>query len=232
MIINIDAFRKSENIIHQQMDRMNSGRAIDLIQEVAPVAIIDEPQSVDNTPKAKEAISWLNPLFTLRYSATHREKLNTVYRLTPVDAYQQGLVKQISVSSIAAMDDFNQPYIRLVEVDNSNGYKARVELDVKLKSGKLSRTVKTVGNGGDLFLVSGEREMYRGWQITDIDCMPGFEKIELSGAHTLMLGQAMGNVPDIEIRRGQIRKTIEIHLDKELRLLKEGIKVLSLFFID
>lgn len=232
MIINIDAFRKSENIIHQQMDRMNSGRAIDLIADVAPVVIIDEPQSVDNTPKAQEAISWLNPLFVLRYSATHKNKINTVYRLTPVDAYQQGLVKQISVSSIAAMDDFNQPFIRLVGVNNANGYKARVEIDVKGRTGKLSRAIKTLPVGADLYLASGEREMYRGWQITDIDCMPGYEKIELSGAYQLLLGASMGDVSEQDIKHGQIRRTIEIHLDKELRMLPQGIKVLSLFFID
>ena len=232
MIINIDAFRKSENVIHQQMDRMNGGRAIDLISMVNPVVIIDEPQSVDNTPKAKEAISWLNPLFVLRYSATHREKINTVYRLTPVDAYQQGLVKQIVVSSISALDGFNRPYIRLVGVDNANGYKAKVELDVKLKSGKLSRTTKTVPVGQDLFMTTGEREMYRGWQVSDIDCLPGSEKIELSNTETLALGQAIGDVAEQDIKRGQIRRTIEIHLDKELRLLPAGIKVLSLFFID
>ncbi len=232
MIINIDAFRKSENIIHQQMDRMNGGRAIDLISMVNPVVIIDEPQSVDNTPKAKQAISWLNPLFVLRYSATHREKINTVYRLTPVDAYQHGLVKQIVVSSIAALDGFNRPYIRLIDVDNTKGYKAKIELDVKLKSGKLSRTTKTVSVGQDLFITSGEREMYRGWQISDIDCMPGSEKIELSNTETLPLGKAIGDVAEQDIKRGQIRRTIEIHLDKELRLLPKGIKVLSLFFID
>ena len=232
MIINIDAFRKSENIIHQQMDRMNGGRAIDLISMIRPVVIIDEPQSVDNTPKAKEAISWLNPLCVLRYSATHREKINTVYRLTPVDAYQQGLVKQIVVSSIAAQDGFNRPYVRLVGVDNANGYKAKIELDVKLKSGRLSRTVKTVPVGQDLFITSGERELYRGWHISDIDCLPGAAKIELSNTETIPLGQAIGDVAEGDIKRGQIRRAVEIHLDKELRLLPMGIKVLSLFFID
>ena len=232
MIINIDAFRKSENIIHQELDRMNSGRAIDLIRDTNPIVIIDEPQSVDTTPKAKEAIASLKPLLTLRYSATHRDKINTIYRLTPVDAYQQGLVKQISVSSIMAMDDFNQPYIRLIGVDSANGFKARIELDIQNKSGKITRAAKTAQLSSDLFLFSGEREMYRGWTITDIDCTPGLEKIELSGTHALALGQSMGGIPDSEFKRAQIYRTIEIHLDKELRLLERGIKVLSLFFVD
>ena len=231
MIINIDAFRKSENIIHQQMDKMNGGRAIDLIRAVNPVVIIDEPQSVDNTPKANEAISWLNPLITFRYSATHREKINTIYRLTPVDAYQQGLVKQIVVSSISVLDGFNRPYIRLIGANNENGYKAKIEIDLKAKSGKLSRTTRTVPIGQDLFITSGERETYRGWNISDIDCTPGAEKIELSNTETVHLGQAIGDIAEQEIKRGQIRRTIENHWDKELRHLPMGIKVLSLFYI-
>lgn len=99
MIINIDAFKKAENIINQAQDKLNGDSAMRYIQETHPIVIIDEPQSVDNTPKAKEAIASLKPLCVLRYSATHREKINLLYRLTPVDAYQMGLVKQISVSS-------------------------------------------------------------------------------------------------------------------------------------
>lgn len=232
MIINIDAFRKSENVINQELDRMNSGRAIDLIRDTHPIVVIDEPQFVDNTPKAKEAIASLNLLMTLRYSATHREKINTVYRLTPVDAYQQGLVKQIAVSSIRAMDDFNQPYIRLVSVDATNGFSARVEIDVMGKNAKITRAIKTVKLGANLFLLSGERDLYAGWTITDIDCTPGLEKIELNGTRVLPLGQAIGGIPDIEFKRAQIAKTIELHLDKETRLLPKGIKVLSLFSID
>ncbi|WP_026088283.1 DEAD/DEAH box helicase family protein [Bartonella rattaustraliani] len=232
MIINIDAFRKSENIINQPMDRMNGDRPIDLIANVCPIVIIDEPQSVTNTAKAKEAISWLNPLFELRFSATHREEVNPIYNLSPIDAYEQGLVKQISVSSLSTQDNFNQPYLRLVKVDHSNGYKARIELDVKKADGTIARTTKTVKVGEDLYLLSGEREQYRDWQITDIDCLEGYENIEMNGSRSLALGQAIGDVSEKDIRRGQIRKTIEHHLDKELQLLPRGIKVLSLFFLD
>ena len=99
MIINIDAFRKAENVINQQQDKLNGDAAINYIQATRPIVIIDEPQSVDNTQKAKAAIASLAPLCIFRYSATHREKVNLLYRLTPVDAYQMGLVKQICVSS-------------------------------------------------------------------------------------------------------------------------------------
>lgn len=116
MIINIDAFRKIENVINQQQDKLNGNTAISYIQATNPIVIIDEPQSVDNTKKAKDAIASLNPLCIFRYSATHREKVNLLYRLTPIDAYQMGLVKQICVSSNQAAGGFNKPYISLPNI--------------------------------------------------------------------------------------------------------------------
>ena len=151
MIINIDAFKKAENIINQAQDRLNGETAMRYIQDTRPIVIIDEPQSVDNTPKAKEAIASLNPLCVLRYSATHREKINLLYRLTPVDAYQMGLVKQISVSSNQVAGGFNQAYVKLLSVSNDNGFKAKVEIDVKGKNGTVQRKAVTVKPNDDLF---------------------------------------------------------------------------------
>lgn len=126
--------------------------------------IIDEPQSVDNTPKAKEAIASLNPLCVLRYSATHREKINTLYRLTPVDAYDMGLVKQICVSSNSVEHDFNKPYIRLLDVSmnlNDNGigsaFKAKIEIDIMKADGTIERKSKTVKTHDNLFKLTNGR---------------------------------------------------------------------------
>ena len=232
MIINIDAFKKSENVINQEQDRLNGETAMSYIQGTCPIVIIDEPQSVDNTPKAKEAIASLNPLCVFRYSATHREKTNLLYRLTPVDAYQMGLVKQICVSSNQIENDFNRPYIRLMSVSHENGFSARVEIDKAAKSGKVDRKVITVKPHSDLFALSGERVLYEGYTVAGIDCQPGFECIEFTNSDTLFLGKAFGDVDENLIKRAQIRRTIEAHLDKELRYTQKGIKVLSLFFID
>lgn len=232
MIINIDAFKKSENIINQEQDRLNGETAMSYIQDTRPIVIIDEPQSVDNTPKAKEAIASLNPLCVFRYSATHREKINLLYRLTPVDAYQMGLVKQICVSSNQIENDFNRPYIRLVSVSHENGFSARVEIDKAAKSGKVDRKTITVKPGADLFALSGERDLYKGYSIAGIDCQPGFESIEFANSEALYLGKAIGDIDENLIKRAQIRRTIEAHLDKELRYTEKGIKVVSLFFID
>lgn len=232
MIINIDAFKKAENIINQAQDKLNGETAMRYIQDTNPIVIIDEPQSVDNTPKAKEAIDSLHPLCVLRYSATHREKINLLYRLTPVDAYQMGLVKQICVSSNQVAGSFNKPYIRLISVSNENGFKAKIEMNVQGKNGKVTRKALTVKPNADLYLLSGERELYDGYAIAGIDCTPGFESIEFTSSETLPMGHAIGDIDENIIKRAQIRRTIEAHLEKELRYTGMGIKVLSLFFID
>ncbi|MBO4897472.1 MAG: DEAD/DEAH box helicase family protein [Clostridia bacterium] len=232
MIINIDAFKKAENVINQESEKFNGETAMKYIQNTNPVVIIDEPQSVDNTDKAKEAISSLNPLFILKYSATHRSMVNLIYRLTPVDAYQMGLVKQICVSSNAVANDFNKPYIKLLSVSNDNGFKAKIEMDIEAKGGSVSRKTLTVKPNDDLFLMSGKRELYEGYQIAGIDCTPGFESIEFSNTETVAIGKAIGAIDENIIKEAQIKRTIRAHLDKELRYRDKGIKVLSLFFID
>ena len=232
MIINIDAFKKAENIINQAQDKLNGETAMGFIRDTNPIVIIDEPQSVDNTPKAKEAIASLNPLCVLRYSATHREKINLLYRLTPVDAYQMGLVKQIAVSSNQVSGGFNQPYVRLLSVSNEKGFRAKVEMDVKGKTGVVARKTVTLKPGDDLFLLSGGRELYEGYTVAGIDCTPGYEHMEFGNTQEVALGKAIGDIDENVVKKAQIRRTIEAHLDKELRYMGRGIKVLSLFFID
>ncbi|MDR0914623.1 MAG: DEAD/DEAH box helicase family protein [Oscillospiraceae bacterium] len=232
MIINIDAFKKAENIINQQQDRLNGETAMRYIQDTNSIVIIDEPQSVDNTKKAKEAIASLNPLCVFRYSATHREKINLLYRLTPVDAYQMGLVKQICVSSNTIENDFNKPYVRLLSVSMDNEFSAKIEIDVRGKDNKVSRKTFTVKQDTDLFILSGERDLYEGYIIENIDCTLGRERIDFTNTEFVPLGKAIGSVDENLIKRAQIRRTIEAHFDKELMYYDKGIKVLSLFFID
>ncbi|MFA5480727.1 MAG: DEAD/DEAH box helicase family protein, partial [Candidatus Muiribacteriota bacterium] len=241
MIINIDAFKKSfqdpsketkANIIHRFSDKLPDGyRPIDLIAETNPIVIIDEPQSVDNTPKAKEAIKSLKPLCCLRYSATHREKYNIMYKLDSVDAYQNQLVKQIEVSSVITEDNVNLPYVKLLKLDNKNGIKAQIEIDEN-RSGKTVRNTKNVKKGSDLYEISNGREIYNNYIVDDIDLTPENERIYFTNGESVALGKAIGEVDDIQLKTIQIRKTIEKHLEKELYLKNKGVKVLSLFFID
>jgi len=231
MIINIDAFKKSANLFNQENDRMNKS-AKEFIKECNPILIIDEPQSIDNTDKSREAIESLNPLFELRYSATHKEKINTIYRLTPVDAYQMGIVKQICVANNSLVDDFNKPFIRLVSTNSSNGFTAKLELDIKDKKGIVTRKISApLKPNTDLEDITG-REIYSGYIIAGIDCEPGYEAVEFTNTERVTIATPLGNIDESLFKKEQIKRTIEIHLDKELRFLDKGIKVLSLFFID
>jgi type III restriction enzyme len=242
MVINIDAFRKSfadtdkeskANIIHRPNDRMNGMKPIEFIRDTNPIVIIDEPQSVDTTAKSKEAIQSLNPLCTLRYSATHKDKHNLMYKLDSIDAYERKLVKQIEVASIDVKDGHNNAYIRLLSVDNKKSpITAQIEFDA-MQNRQVKRVTKKVRSGADLLELSGGRDVYDGYVVNDIYCEPGNEYIDFtSKPDILRLGESVGDVDPDEYKRLQIRKTIEEHLDKELKLTPLGIKVLSLFFID
>lgn len=239
MVINIDAFRKSfsdpsketkANIIHRQNDRLNGQKPIEFIASTNPILIIDEPQSVDNTSRAKEAIETLNPLCKLRYSATHIEKFNLMYKLDSIDAYEQQLVKQIEVANVKLEDTSNKPYIRLVSV-KANPRSAKIEIDLIQNSSTKRKTI-TVKNGDDLYEKSNGRDVYDGYTINDIYIEKEHEYIEFLNQEIVKIGESVGNADDDSIKRLQVRKTIEEHLDKELRLKARDIKVLSLFFID
>ena len=247
MVINIQSFKrdvadrdtvemtddelKKLNIINRENDRMSGHKPIEFIQAAKPIVIIDEPQSVDNTPKAKNAITNLHPVTTLRYSATHRNPYNLLYKLDPVRAYDLRLVKRIEVASIRSDDSFNDAYVKLLKTDNKNGIKAQLKIH-KEEGGKVKPTTLWVKQGDDLYLKSGERGIYRdGYFVQNIDCTPGAEYIGFSSGKDLTLGSEMGGLVD-DIMQAQVRQTVEQHLKKVLALNDKGIKVLSLFFID
>jgi len=243
MVINIDAFRKSfddpekeskANIIHRRHDRMTDNKPIEFIQQTNPIVIIDEPQSVDTTPKSKAAIRSLNPMCTLRYSATHVDQYNMMYKLDSIDAYERKLVKQIEVASVEIQDAHNKAFIRLLKVDNKKSpITAQIEIDVAQGSGSVRRTKKTVRSGDDLLELSGGRDVYDGYIVEDIYCESGNEYVSFTSKPDIIrLNQSIGDVNEDEQKRLQIRKTIEEHLDKEMLLRPRGLKVLSLFFID
>jgi len=230
MIINIDAFNKSKNVINLPQEATLGEKPIDIIASTRPIVIIDEPQSVDTTKKAKNAIRSLNPLFILRYSATHREKYNLMYKLDAVDAYEKKLVKQIEVASVKLSDTSNLPYIKFISVDNKKGIKAKIEIDV-LEKGVIKRKTKTIKGNSDLFEITG-RDIYSGYLVREIYAEAGNEYIEFANGKILRLKESMGEVDKEHLQYLQIKKTIEEHLEKERLNLKKGIKVLSLFFID
>ena len=243
LVINIDAFRKNfagtedehkSNVIFKESDKLSGRQPIEYVQATRPIVFIDEPQSVDSTDKSQEAIKALNPLCTLRYSATHKNPYNLVYRLDPIRAFDLKLVKQIVVASVRADEDARYGYIRLDEViAKAKSVKAKLSVHKQGPKGPKVSSV-TVGQDDDLFVKSGEMPVYKdGYVITEIRSDPGDEHIQFANGLRINLGKEVGGVQADE-QRVQIRLTIQKHLDKELMLhgLGRGIKVLSLFFID
>jgi len=234
MVINIQAFnaRGADNRrIYEELDDFQSRRPIDVIASNRPILILDEPQKMEGTA-TMEALPKFKPLFILRYSATHRTQHNRVHRLDALDAYNQKLVKKIAVRGIQTRGlAGTNAYLYLEGIDISKKAPvARIELEVKLKSGEIKRQLRRLEFRDDLFVESGELDQYRGFTISQIDAVN--DTVEFTNGVVLEAGKATRDLTERDIRRIQIRETIKAHLDKEKQLFAQGIKVLSLFFID
>ena len=237
MVVTVGAINRQDvNNLYKESEKTGGEKPIDLIKATRPILIVDEPQSVDGglQGRGKEALGAMNPLCTLRYSATHVDRHHMVYRLDAVDAYERKLVKQIEVASATVQDAHNKPYVRVVSTSNRHGaISAKVELDVE-EAGGVRRREKTVQDGDDLEQATG-RAVYRDCRIGEIRVESSSEFVELrvpGGERYLGRGEAWGDVDALAVQREMIRRTIREHLDKEKRLRPQGIKVLSLFFID
>lgn len=234
MVITIAAFNKDKNVIYQE-DR-ETGKLIDLIKATKPILIIDEPQLVDNTEKAQDSIKLLDPLMSFRYSATHNRKSNLIYSFDSIDAYEGEYVKQIEVASFSTQDYDNAAYIKVNSIKSTKDtIKAKIEISVLNEQGKVQKKVVEVDKykRNSLFALSGGREIYSDYRIKDIYC--GTDKyIEFLNGVEISEGECIGDIDDIDLKRQQIRKTIQEHLDKEKMFAMKnlGVKVLSLFFID
>ncbi|MEK4999949.1 DEAD/DEAH box helicase family protein [Paenibacillus sp. FSL P4-0127] len=234
MIINSQAFNargKDARRIYMELDDFNSRRPIDVLASTNPILIIDEPQSVEGK-QTKESLKAFHPLFTLRYSATHREDYNKVYRLDALDAYNKKLVKKISVKGISAKGTSGTNsylYLEGIDVSTKQAPVARLEFEVKTKTG-LARKTHKIRQNDDIYQLSGELEQYKGYKVSEINGQNN--SISFINGVTLYAGDVQGDVGELHFRRIQIRETIKSHFEKERALFHQGIKVLSLFFID
>src|SRR5690606_16624438 len=234
MVMNIQAFnaRGADNRrIYDELDDFQSRKPIDVIAANRPILILDEPQKMEGKA-TMEALPQFKPLMILRYSATHRTQHNRIHRLDALDAYNQKLVKKIAVRGIQTRGlAGTNAYLYLEGIDISKKAPvARIELEVKLKSGEIKRQIRRLEFRDDLFVESGELDQYRGFTINQIDY--NTDTVEFTNGIVLNAGEANGDVSERDIRRIQIRETIKAHFDKEKQLFAQGIKVLSLFFID
>ena len=233
MVINVQAFNargKDARRIRMELDDFQSRRPIDVIKANRPILILDEPQKMEGA-KTLDSLKEFNPLFILRYSATHKTQHNRVHRLDALDAYNQKLVKKIAVRgiSVKGLSGTNAYlYMESIEVSKQTPV-ARIEIEVKQNSG-IKRIFRKLKKGDNLYDISGELDQYKGFVIADMNA--NTDTVEFTNGHKLQAGEATGDVNEIALRRIQIREAIKAHFEKEQVLYHQGIKVLSLFFID
>ena len=245
MIINSQAFNaapaataaqstidNAKNKIYRELDDFQSRRPIDVIKANKPILILDEPQKLEGD-KTIKALKEFNPLFAIRYSATHKIEYNKVHRLDALDAYNQKLVKKINVRGITVkgMGGIDAHlHLRLINVAKGKNPTAKIEIHKKFKS-ELKPTDCIIHAGDNLYDTSNEVEAYKdGFVVTEIDART--ETVTFQNGVVVEAGKPNGEVDDMVLRRIQIRETIRAHFEKERMLFSQGIKVLSLFFID
>lgn len=246
MIINTQAFAASMNeaknvegrkgdqaarIIFSKRDEFGSRRPIDVIAANRPIIIMDEPQKMGGTVTQK-TLEKFNPLFCLNYSATHAKQHNLVYVLDALDAYNKRLVKKIEVKGFEVKNFRGTDqylYMESIVLSPKAPPKVRLELEVKYNK-SINREFRTLGVGDNLFFVSNEMEQYRGFSISEIDPIAG--TVMFTNGDVIRKGDVVGDVSEMDMRRVQIRETIISHFEKEEQLFNQGIKTLSLFFID
>ena len=228
MVMTLDSFNKASNVIRQSTDRLQGETPLHLVQAARPILILDEPQNMESE-KAIAALATLDPLFALRYSATHRNPYNVVYRLTPAEAYREGLVKKIEVDSVVRESEENRPYIRVDAIETKKQtVTARLTVHRLMKTGQVKEMTVTV-RPGDSLEAKTSRSEYAGWDVDEIN--PGNGFVRFANNVELQQGQEQGADRDA-VFEVQIRQTVEEHFRKQARLKDAGIKVLSLFFID
>lgn len=233
LVINIDSFTKDNNVINTL--RENGIKPIEYIQATNPIVIVDEPQNFE-TDIRKAAIQELNPLCTLRYSATHKNPYNLLYSLNPVQAYDLGLVKQIEVDGISAEANYNAAYIKFEAVKKgktASGTAIQLTINVNTAQGVKPKTIIIKEGHADLYELSNQNPHYQDLLVTEMGTEFGEDRvfIELSNGLRLYESQEQGGLTD-DIMRYQIERTVQAHFAKLKALEPQGIKVLSLFFID
>ncbi|MDF1483574.1 DEAD/DEAH box helicase family protein [Extensimonas sp. H3M7-6] len=236
MVINVQAFaaRGADNRrIYDVLDDFQSRKPIDVISANRPILILDEPQKMEGAATLK-SLEEFKALMVLRYSATHKTTHNKVHRLDALDAYNQKLVKKIAVRGIAVKGlagTAGYLYLQSIEISSKRPPEARVEFEQKLAGGNIKRVVKKLSKGDNLFDLSNGLDQYRdGFVVADINA--NSDTLSFTNGVELTVGDATGDVTEAALRRIQIREAIKAHFDKEQALFQQGVKVLTLYFID
>lgn len=236
MVINVQAFaaRGADNRrIYDVLDDFQSRKPIEVISANRPILILDEPQKMEGAATLK-SLEEFKALMVLRYSATHKTTHNKIHRLDALDAYNQKLVKKIAVRGIAVKGlagTAGYLYLQSIEISSKKPPEARVEFEQKLAGGNIKRVVRKLSKGDNLLDLSNGLDQYRdGFVVADINA--NSDTLSFTNGVELTVGDATGDVTEAALRRIQIREAIKAHFDKEQALFQQGVKVLTLYFID
>lgn len=235
IIMNYQAFgRKGKDAlkIYQKLDELQSEKPIDIIKRARPILIIDEPQRFGATAEA--TLKEFEPLFITRYSATHKEDFNKIFRLDAIDAYNQKLVKKIKVKGIevrGVAGGSGYLFLDQIHVSAKTYPSATVQMELEARQGGgVKKVLKRISEGDNLYALSGEMNQYQGYTVREINARDGM--VRFVNGIEIGVGQVVGDVDEKHLRRIQIRETIKSHIEKERELFGRNIKVLTLFFID
>ena len=239
MIINTQAFardfkedakNKVSLIMYTKRDEFQSRRPIDVIAANRPIIIMDEPQKMEGVATQK-ALKHFKPLFVLNYSATHKTSHNCIYALDAYDAYQQRLVKKIQVKGITLQNLMGaQAYIYFDSIVLSKNKAPEVKLEIEIQGANQARRQTMKFSQGDSLYDASKLPAYKEFVITEIN--PRTNTVYFRNGDNLRKGEVMGDVSEKTIQQVQIRETVKSHFEKERQLFQQGIKTLSLFFID
>ncbi|MCX6252166.1 MAG: DEAD/DEAH box helicase family protein [Bacteroidetes bacterium] len=258
MIMTTGAFSSDDRILNrtQREDLFNNLPYIDAIAKVRPIIFMDEPQEgmdSDNMMERLKTLSeeerkerystkedereniifkTLDPLFKIRYSATHKTVKNLIYRLTPYDSYKDGLVKKIEVLTVTEKNDEATIKIEVTEIQNGKG-DPRVKLKSwRLKGGKYVFENTNWLKVGDNLGEKTNNPSYLNYRIERINKSLKTQKwsITFTNGVELFEKQTSGNVENIWAL--QLEWLIHRHFVKSQKLEPQGIKCLSLIFID
>ena len=239
MIINTQAFardfkedakNKVSLIMYTKRDDFQSRRPIDVISANRPIIIMDEPQKMEGAA-TQRALKNFKPLFVLNYSATHKTSHNCIYALDAYDAYCQRLVKKIQVKGITLQNLMGaQAYIYFDSIVLSKNKAPEVKLEIEVQGANQARRQTMKFSQGDSLYDASKLPAYKEFVITDIN--PRTNTVYFRNGDQIRAGEVMGDVSEKTIQQVQIRETVKSHFEKERQLFQQGIKTLSLFFID
>ena len=239
MIINTQAFardfkedgkNKVSLIMYTKRDDFQSRRPIDVIAANRPIIIMDEPQKMEGAA-TQRALKNFKPLFVLNYSATHKTSHNCIYALDAYDAYRQRLVKKIQVKGITLQNLLgSQAYIYFDNIILSKNHAPEVKLEIEVQGATAARRQTCKFSQGDSLYDISKLPAYKEFVITEINAYTN--TIYFRNGDKLRKGEVMGDVSEKTIQQIQIRETVASHFEKERELFRQGIKTLSLFFID